>query len=56
MLYIIYVISHFIFEAIFFSTKNLRHTGNPWFYSEDLMVMLIIELDFSWLMGTRSDE
>jgi hypothetical protein len=45
-----------IFEGIFFSAIDLRHTSDSRLYRENLCILLIIEIDFSWLMRTRSDE
>jgi hypothetical protein len=45
-----------VFERILFSPVDLCHASDPRLHGEDLGVCLIIEIDLTGLMWTRSDE
>lgn len=56
VLYIVGIEGYFFFEGIFFPTVDLCHTTDTWLDREDLVVVLLIGIDFSRLMWTWSDE
>lgn len=53
---IVTIEEYLVFERIFFSAVDLCHASDPRLHGEDLSVLLIIEIDFPWLVWARSDE
>lgn len=56
MLDIVAVSHHFFFPRVLVTTVDLCHTSNAWFHGENLMICLLVVLDFTRLVWTRSDE
>jgi hypothetical protein len=56
MFYIVCIERYLFFESIFFATIDLCHATDTWLDREDLVVALLISIDFSRLMRTWPDE
>lgn len=54
--YIVTIKEDLIFEGIFFPAVYLRHPSDPRLHRENLSILLIVEIDFPWLVWARSDE